>query len=283
MQSRSASRAGHEPVTRIAHLSDLHFGRTNPDLLEPLINAVNTSKPDLVAISGDLTQRARPGQFRDARAFMHRLNAPCLVTPGNHDTPLDHLPIRLFDPYRRWRRHIAAPLDDSAQLDGAVVACLNTVSPLDWQRGRVSRRALRRTCRKLASGAAEDMRIVVAHHPFEHEAGSHKSPMRRARAGLHSLLGCGTDVVLCGHLHTHGAGPTRLFNDRTLIQVMAGTSLSSRLRGELNTFNVLDIEQGLIAINQFVADPQLVYRRRRELIFRREAGRWSETRGRKKK
>lgn len=266
-------------LARIVHLSDLHFGRTNPDLLEPLIHAVNASKPDLVAISGDLTQRARPGQFRDARALMDRLNAPCLVTPGNHDTPLDHLPIRLLDPYRRWRHYIGVPLDDTARLDGAVVACLNTVSPLDWQRGRVSRRGLRRTCRAFASGASTDARIVVAHHPFEQLAGSHKSPMRRAKAGLQSLLGCGADVVLCGHLHTYGAGPTRLFNNRSLIQVIAGTSLSSRLRGELNNFNILDVGHNLLDIHQYVPDEHLAYRRRRLLTFQRKAGRWSDASG----
>jgi 3',5'-cyclic AMP phosphodiesterase CpdA len=267
-------------MARIAHLSDLHFGRNNPVLLEPLIRAVNASKPDLVGISGDLTQRARPGQFQQARAFMDRLNAPCLVTPGNHDTPLDHLPIRLFDPYRRWRKYVGAPLDDTVQLDGAMVACLNTVSPLDWQRGRVSRRALRRTCRALASGTSEDVRIVVSHHPFEQVAGSHKSPMRGARSGLQSLLGCGADVVLCGHLHIYGAGPTRLFNGRSLIQVMAGTSLSSRLRGELNNFNLLDVGDDLLEIHQYVPDERFVYRRRRLLRFRRKAGRWSEAGGR---
>ena len=95
----------------IVHLSDLHFGRTRPDLLEPLVEAVNGAAPDLVAVSGDLTQRARGRQFREARAFLDRLAAPCLVVPGNHDVPLDHLLLRLFGPWRRYCRLIGSELE----------------------------------------------------------------------------------------------------------------------------------------------------------------------------
>ncbi|WP_223427880.1 metallophosphoesterase family protein [Tateyamaria pelophila] len=78
-------------MKRLLHVSDLHFGRDRPELLSPLIDKINTLAPDLVAISGDLTQRARAAQFARARELIDRIESLVLVVPGNHDTPLDNL------------------------------------------------------------------------------------------------------------------------------------------------------------------------------------------------
>src|SRR5690349_11864946 len=94
----------------LVHLSDLHFGRIDHGLVEPLRQAVIAAKPDLVAISGDFTQRARRAQFADARAFIASLNLRTLVVPGNHDIPLYDFAERLNPPLRRYRQYIAADL-----------------------------------------------------------------------------------------------------------------------------------------------------------------------------
>ena len=75
-------------MKKIVHLSDLHFGRIDPALVEPLAEAVNETAPTLVVVSGDLTQRARSQQFKEAREFLDRLPRPQVVVPGNHDVPL---------------------------------------------------------------------------------------------------------------------------------------------------------------------------------------------------
>ncbi|WP_413220367.1 metallophosphoesterase [Tritonibacter mobilis] len=98
-------------MKRLLHLSDLHFGRDRPELLDPLIEQINGLAPDLVAISGDLTQRARDWQFMRAREMIDRIKAPCLVVPGNHDTPLDNLFERVLMPWRRYRKWIACDLN----------------------------------------------------------------------------------------------------------------------------------------------------------------------------
>ena len=72
----------------LVHLSDLHFGRIDTALLGPLRTAVLGTKPDLIAISGDFTQRARRSEFAEARRFLASLDAPKLTVPGNHDVPL---------------------------------------------------------------------------------------------------------------------------------------------------------------------------------------------------
>src|SRR6186713_1589421 len=97
-------------MRRIAHLSDLHFGRTDPAAVEGAIEAVRRLKPDLVVISGDLTQRARSHQFRAARSFLDRLPRPQIVVPGNHDIPLWNLFARSFSPLRKYRRIVTPDL-----------------------------------------------------------------------------------------------------------------------------------------------------------------------------
>ena len=93
----------------LVHLSDLHFGRVDAALLEPLIENVQPAKPDVVVVSGDLTQRARTAQFRDAAAFLARLPSPQVVVPGNHDVPLYNVLARFLTPLRRVSAATSSP------------------------------------------------------------------------------------------------------------------------------------------------------------------------------
>jgi len=98
-------------MSTIAHLSDIHFGRVDSTVVDALIDTLTAVAPDLVALSGDLTQRARSGQFRAARRFLDRLPRPLLVVPGNHDVPLFNLAARFLDPFGGYQRHIQEDLE----------------------------------------------------------------------------------------------------------------------------------------------------------------------------
>jgi 3',5'-cyclic AMP phosphodiesterase CpdA len=87
----------------VVHLSDLHFGRTDQALIDPLLARVHSEKPDCVVVSGDLTQRARVQEFRAARAFLDRLPRPQVVVPGNHDVPLYRVLERMSRPLSMTR------------------------------------------------------------------------------------------------------------------------------------------------------------------------------------
>ncbi len=240
----------------IIHLSDLHFGRTRPDLLEPLIETVNGAAPSLVVVSGDLTQRARVRQFQEARAFLDRIEAPCLVVPGNHDTPLDNIALRLFGPWRRYRRWIGEDPEPGFKDDELSVVGVNTVNPLDWQRGRIDRHEVARICSALGGHGAGRTRIVVVHHPFAHAPEEqHKALMRGAGRALAALASCGADIVLSGHLHAWRAEPSGADGGQTpaMLLVQAGTGLSTRLRGEENNFNLLRVQPGEITVERFAA------------------------------
>ncbi len=265
-------------MRRVIHLSDLHFGRARPELLDPLIAKVNEIAPDLVAISGDLTQRARVSQYQDARAFIDRLDPPCLIVPGNHDTPLDNLLVRLFRPWGRYRRWIDADLEPSFHDDEIAVVGVNTVNPLVWQRGWIAGHATRRVCAAFSDvSAAVHTRIVVVHHPLEHAPGERKSLMRGAGAAIDAFAECGADIVLSGHLHSWRAEPYAERKGRTqTLQIHAGTGLSTRLRGEENDFNLLTLEKDRIVVERYVAGEDATgFVPAARLTFRSGTGGWA--------
>ncbi len=238
-------------MRRILHVSDLHFGRDRPELLRPLIDTINDLAPDLVTISGDFTQRARLGQYRAARAFLSRLEPPSLAVPGNHDTPLDNLVVRLLTPWRRYRHYIDANLEPSWQDQEIAVVGVNTVNRWSWQRGRIGRHMVRRICGEFEGNRGRRMHIAVLHHPLEHGAEVDKRLMRGARSALRRLGQCGADIVLSGHLHTWHARP--FAESEGVLFVQAGTGLSTRVRGQPNDFNLLTIEDRQVEVEQWTA------------------------------
>ncbi|MBW4981362.1 metallophosphoesterase [Mameliella sp. CS4] len=238
-------------MKRILHLSDLHYGRAREDLEEPLLEVIDRLRPDLVVISGDFTQRARRGQFARARAFLDRLDPPWLAVPGNHDTPLDNLWLRMVAPWRRYRRAVHHDLEPRYADDGMVVVGVNTVNRFAWQRGRLSERRITRACEGF-NAAGDRTRVAVLHHPLQHGAGVRKRLMQGAEAGLRGFADCGAQIVLSGHLHNTVIAPMRAFPE--LLFVQAGTCLSSRVRGEPNTFNLLDLDGPDVRIARWAAD-----------------------------
>jgi 3',5'-cyclic AMP phosphodiesterase CpdA len=241
-------------MRRVVHISDLHFGRARPELLDPLVDCIAEAAPDLVIVSGDFTQRARQAQFKAARGFLDRLTAPWLAVPGNHDVPLYNLPVRLLHPYRGYRRWISNDLEPLFSDDEIAVVAVNTVDPRAWQRGKIGKSAIRRARARLGPPDPSRMRIVVVHHPFSHLPNEPKELMDGAEEGIAALTEARVDIVLSGHLHAWRVEPvaTRLEGSHT-IQVQAGTGLSTRQRGEENDFNLLTINGTRLIVERFAA------------------------------
>lgn len=234
----------------IVHLSDLHFGRVDPIILAPLLEAVKTIQPDLVVVSGDFTQRARVQEFRNAARFLAALPGPRLLVPGNHDVPLYDLMRRWLAPLRRYRRYITedlAPFYADAEI---AVLGVNTARALTFKNGRINRGQLAAVIERLATYGPDVTRIVVTHHPFD--APDPVTPgvkpghgvVGRAEMAMAGFLQSGVDMILSGHLHLSHVGPTAQrypSAGRSALLIQAGTATSTRQRDEANTFNVIRI------------------------------------------
>lgn len=235
----------------IVHLSDLHFGRLDPRVVPPLISAIHELGPDLVAISGDFTQRARVRQFAEARAFLDALPRPHLMVPGNHDIPLYDVGRRFLRPLERYRRFIADEVEPMFADGEVVVLGLNSARSLSFGRGRLSEAQVRRAVERLRGVAPNVIKIVVTHHPFDlpdHYGDDHL--VGRASMAMAQLATVGADLFLAGHLHVSHIGQTaeryKIAGHSALV-VQAGT-ISTRERGEPNSFNVLRVDWPRIAV-----------------------------------
>ncbi len=256
-------------MIRILHISDLHFGRVRADLADPLVTLTARLQPDLVVVSGDLTQRARRHQFAAAAAFLARLPAPWLAVPGNHDVPLDNLWLRFVDPWGRWRSYISPDLAPGRQSGGLTVLGLNTVNRFAWQAGRIGRGTLAR----IRAAATDDgVMIVVMHHPLEHPPGDDRPAMRGVRRAIAALGEAGADIVLSGHLHNSHVAP--LASAPGILLVQAGTGLSTRLSREMNTVNLVSIDGEEVTIDRYAAADRPEFAIVARTRFHRTSGGW---------
>lgn len=247
----------------LVHISDLHFGCADDALLKPLHESIEHVAPNLIAISGDLTQRARAPQFKQAKAFLQSLHFPQLVVPGNHDIPLYNVVARFFNPlgnYRRYITHNLAPLYADFEM---VVAGINTARSLTIKDGRISDEQIEQTRSMLCAYSDDIVKIVVTHHPFDLPAGANdqNDVVGRAQLAVQRFAGCGADVFLSGHMHQTHIGSTALrYGDHgeSALIVHAGTATSVRQRGLLNGFNVLRVETRRIVVehHEWDADAQ---------------------------
>ena len=242
----------------LVHLSDLHFGRIDPPILGPLVEFIRTVKPDVVAISGDLTQRARTAEFIAAREFLASIPFPQIVVPGNHDVPLHNLISRFARSLDRYRRYINADLQPVYADSEIVVAGVNTARALTWKDGRINRFQLEKLRATLQAAPSHVTKIVVTHHPFDLPAGAAGRVVGRSHLAMKTLAECGVDLLLAGHFHVADTCQTAKrykMPGYSAIIVSSGTSTSTRGRGQPNSFNLIRIERPDITIERHIWRP----------------------------
>ena len=225
---------------RILHLSDLHFGRINEPALQALRRTVLEQQRglDLIIVTGDWTQRARVSQFAEAIDFVKTLSCPVLSVPGNHDVPLYNFGRRFFTPYSRYKK-LAKLTQDEFHDDLISVVGLSTVNPFRAAAGVVREVDVTRASIAFAEGARNALRILACHHPvFDPRKEEWIRPEVRARR----LMDLAPDLILSGHSHLQWVQPVEYAGQKVL-HISAGTSVSSRLREEVNSFHILELRR----------------------------------------
>lgn len=267
-------------MRRLAHISDLHFGTEDPQMVEALVSDLQAINPHLLAISGDLTQRARRQEFAAARAFLDRLPFPKLIVPGNHDIPLYDIGRRFLRPLHRYRRYITDDLSPVFIDEEIAVLGINTARSATWKNGRISLDQIRGIRSTLCGPSNGRFRIVVTHHPFlPPPTGVSPHLVGRGPLALQTMQACEVDLLLAGHLHLAYSGDVRTYDldvQRSILVAQAGTAISRRRRGEPNGFNVIDIDPAAARVTLHVRvwdETRFVEKSARTLIKENDAWR----------
>lgn len=232
-------------MTVVLQVSDPHFGTERTIAMAALVQLAAELRPDLLLVTGDITQRARQREFDAARAFFDRLAVPArLLIPGNHDIPLFDLVSRAFHPYRRYARAFGAALEGEFESDDVLVITLNTTRRHRHKHGEVSAEQIERVAARLAGATARQLRLIAVHQPVAAlQPVDIDNLLRGHGPAVHRWAEAGADAVLGGHIHLPYVLPLQgVWPDlpRPMWAVQAGTALSDRLRGGIsNSVNVI--------------------------------------------
>ena len=235
----------------IAHISDAHFGAHDSTIASKLLDELNRGEYDVVVVSGDMTQRGRVDQFQAAAMWLDQLTAPVLIVPGNHDVPLYDIYTRFLHPRDRYLAHICDDLEPT-YFDSELAICgIDTTKTFTTKHGRVTDEQVAHIATKLANLAGR-WKIVVAHHPFIVPAGREAERVDGAAMALPVFAEAGVDMILTGHLHTLSVAGRD--EGHSILAVQAGTCMSTRTRGESQSYNRLRFDGERVEILQRMWD-----------------------------
>lgn len=260
---------------RFAHLSDLHFGTVDPLKLEKAKYLLHSLALDLVAVSGDLTQRAKPKEFQAAKCFLQSLNLPFIAIPGNHDVPLYRFWERFFAPFWQYGKAFGPELEPHVETDQVILQGLNTAFGFTFSGGRLGWRSLR-LLNRWEKLPPTKLRILMVHHPVDPFplTGDIDSPQKQ-RILSARLSEVKFDLLLLGH---HHHSEVKLSSElyqiphSPFIASMAGTPFSKRVRHDGNSLHIVEALSDSITIQvYFWAQEKENFECLRTHLFRRDS------------
>ena len=226
--------------TILFHLSDIHFGLEDNKALDWVKQEIAERRPAAVAITGDLTMRARHREFAAACHWIQSLQVPVTVEVGNHDLPYFNLLERFFAPYRRFRA-IEGLVEREIELPGIAIVPLKTAvraqPRLNWSKGWVSRPALAKCLAAIDALPPGTSAIVAAHHPLREVGTKGTALTANGYKALCALAQRPVLAVLSGHVHD----PFDLIEDTAKgpVRMIGAGTLSQRIRSTPPSFNEL--------------------------------------------
>lgn len=247
----------------LLHISDVHFGPPHlPRLAEGVLAFIEESRPDVVVLSGDLTQRAKPEQFRQARRFVDSIPVPTVVVPGNHDVPLYRVWERIFSPFGAYKRHFSEELEPVYQSDDLLIVGINTAYNWTLKDGRITLDRLLEVGDLLASVPERVLKVVVAHHHLIPPPNfGTQAVLGNAFEAIDLFSSVGVDLILSGHLHQAYVGNSEEFYPKgrpPVVILHSGTTTSRRGRAaeqEKNTCNRVRYDAGSLLVSHYRWEP----------------------------
>ncbi len=240
-------------MSRVAHISDVHFGGENAAAVTAALEELHREPPDLTVITGDITSVGAIEEFDRAAAWLHGLPRPLVSTPGNHDVPYvgpGEILARLISPFRRWETRFG-PLDGDWVGADLAVALVNTArgaqARFNWSKGAISVRQADAAIDALAARPAGSLAVVACHHPLvEMIGGPMTGHVHGGEKAARRFCEARADLILTGHIHAPFAMPLP-YGDGLTHSVGAGT-LSLRERGVPPSYNLIDIAPAAITV-----------------------------------
>lgn len=256
-------------VTRFFHISDLHFGRTDPSALTGLAAAISEENPDGLVVTGDLTQSGRRREFEAASAYLSGLGVPIAVVPGNHDAPVYSLLERFVRPWHRFESRFgpvaprvwefahpsgapgtsdapgAPDATENREAGGVSIIGVNSARRaamrMDWSTGRLRRRDVDRVVALAQARPDYGLVCVATHHPVRlgpGKAGSER--VGGASRAVRAFADAGVGLILTGHVHDSSIAILPDCDER-LLSIASGSATSTRQRTENASFTAISI------------------------------------------
>ncbi|WHO40242.1 metallophosphoesterase [Sphingobium sp. AP49] len=271
-------------MARIAHLSDIHFGAHDRRIVDAATAWLEERRPDLIVISGDLTQRARVEQFKAAAAWIGRLHAAgmkTLVIPGNHDVPMFDVVRRFARPLGRYKHYISRDLCPFYEDDEVAILGLNTARSLTIKDGRINHDQMDRLRATFARVAPAKTRILVTHHPLFAmpigRGGELSEAVGRHEDAVQAACEAGVHIALAGHFHrTYALAADQMVESAgAALVIQAGTATSTRLRNdEPQSFNWLHVQRNDSIELQVIVWDGSSFQRGSHVDYRRTGNQW---------
>lgn len=223
----------------LVHISDIHVTSQyfSGKLGENVVNEVNSLNPDLIVVSGDITDNGHLHEYMAARAFLDRFSAGrILVVPGNHDSR--NAGYMLFE-------EIFGTRYPSAEVGSVKVVGVDSTEP-DLDDGHVGRLAYRIVEDELSG--FDGVRMVVLHHHLIPIPGTGRERNIPSDSGdfLKLLSDLKVHMVLCGHKHVPW---TWKLNEMFIIN--AGTATTLRLKARMPpSFNIITVTRDSITVER---------------------------------
>jgi 3',5'-cyclic AMP phosphodiesterase CpdA len=242
-------------MSRILHFSDVHFGAENVPAVAAALEHAHASPPDLVLVTGDVTQMGQVDEFEAAAAWLKAMPEPLFVIPGNHDTPYWDAVARLFYPWRLYEEHVGHPaVDHQFETETLSVRGINTARAAqfraNWSKGAIDLEQTQRAADALSEAPPGALRIVACHHPLIEMVGTPMTGgVRRGEAAAKIFADSGVDLIMTGHVHVPFALPI-VAGVNGAYAVGAGT-LSLRERGSPAGFNCIEWDDAEIHVTAF--------------------------------